>query len=268
VTGPVGAVALSCADLHLHFGGVAALTDINLQVTTGEVVGLIGPNGAGKSSLINVLTGFYVPQQGRVELLGRETTGLKPRRVALMGVSRTFQQAEGLSGMGAADVMLLGRDRFQPPGFVRYAVGWPPTRRAERQARDVVTAIADELGVGDVVRRNTAYESLPYGVRKLVDLGRAVACEPRVLLMDEPAAGLTDEEKSVMTDVIRGLGTSRELTQVLVDHDLGFVSALCPRLIVLDAGRLIAEGATADVLAEPHVIDSYIGRPDDTEVPA
>ena len=255
-------LALQCEAVSLHFGGVSALSDVSFDLSAQEIVGLIGPNGAGKSSLINCLTGFYAPQDGHIRIGGHDIRGLDPRQVSLRGVSRTFQQAESLSGMGAADVMLLGRDRFLPSGFLAYAVGWPPARRREREARSAVVDLASDLGIADVVRANTAYENLPYGVRKLVDLGRALACEPEILLMDEPAAGLTGEEKRVMSEAIAAIRDSRGIAQLLVDHDLSFVSALAHRLVVLDAGRVIASGANDTVLADPRVIDSYIGRPD------
>lgn len=254
--------ALRCEAVSLHFGGVSALSEVSFDLSAGEIVGLIGPNGAGKSSLINCLTGFYAPQDGLVQVGGRDIKGLDPRQVALLGVSRTFQQAESLSGMGAADVMLLGRDRFLQSGFLAYAVGWPPARRREQLARSMVLEIAGELDIADVVRTNTAYENLPYGVRKLVDLGRALACEPEILLMDEPAAGLTSDEKQVMTEAIAGIRDTRGIAQLLVDHDLAFVSALAHRLVVLDAGVVIAKGDNVSVLADPLVIDSYIGRSD------
>lgn len=254
--------ALECEAVSLHFGGVSALSAVSFDLSAHEIVGLIGPNGAGKSSLINCLTGFYVPQEGAIRIGGRDIQGLDPRQVSLLGVSRTFQQAESLSGMGAADVMLLGRDRFLPSGFLAYMVGWPPARRREREARSLVHEVAADLGIAEVVRANTAYENLPYGVRKLVDLGRALACEPEILLMDEPAAGLTSDEKQVMSEAIAGIRDSRGIAQLLVDHDLSFVSALAHRLVVLDAGKVIATGANDVVLADPRVIDSYIGRPD------
>ena len=261
----MSARALECEGVSLHFGGVSALADVSFELSEHEIVGLIGPNGAGKSSLINCLTGFYAPQEGQIRIGGRDIRGLDPRQVSLLGVSRTFQQAESLSGMGAADVMLLGRDRFLSSGFIACVVGWPPARRREREARSLVVELATELGIADVVRANTAYENLPYGVRKLVDLGRALACEPEILLMDEPAAGLTSEEKQVMSAAIGGIRDSRGIAQLLVDHDLGFVSDLAHRLVVLDAGQVIATGDNATVLADPKVIDSYIGRPD-TEI--
>ncbi|MCK5892586.1 ABC transporter ATP-binding protein [Aeromicrobium sp.] len=263
----MNAPVLTCDAVSLHFGGVSALRDVSFALAPGEIVGLIGPNGAGKSSLINCLTGFYVPQEGVVTVADRDISGLDPRQVALLGVSRTFQQAESLSGMGAADVMMLGRDRFLPSGFAAYAFGWPPARKAERAARQVVEGLAADLGIAEVVRRNTAYENLPYGVRKLVDLGRALACEPEILLMDEPAAGLTSDEKAVMSDVIARIRDTMGIAQLLVDHDLAFVSALAQRLVVLDAGAVIATGPNDVVLADPRVIDSYIGRPDTDTTP-
>lgn len=257
-----GAVALSCSHLELRFGGVQALRDVGFNLHEGEVIGLIGPNGAGKSSLINCVTGFYHPQEGEVRIGEHEVIGEAPRTIAKLGVSRTFQQAGRLAGMGALDVMMLGRHRFLPRGFVRFAVAPPALRRAEERSRRHVLDIAESLGILGVALKNTPFEALPYGVRKLVDLGRALACEPLILLMDEPAAGLTDADKETMTEVIRGIQRTRGIAQLLVDHDVDFVAGLAARLVVLDAGTVIAEGPTREVLARPAVIDAYIGRDD------
>jgi branched-chain amino acid transport system ATP-binding protein len=257
--------ALSCEDVSLSFGGVRALTSIDFSLDVGEVVGLIGPNGAGKSSLINCLTGFYRPDAGRIHVGATDVIGMKPRSIALLGVSRTFQQAETLVGIGARDVMMLGRDRFLPPGFIRFAFPIPAVRRAERDSGERVEDIAETLGIVDYVHRNTAFESLPYGVRKLVDLGRALVCEPNVLLMDEPAAGLTDGEKELMLQVIHRIREKHSITQLLVDHDINFVTAAANRLLVLDAGAMIAHGPCDEVLAMQSVVDAYVGRSDDVE---
>ncbi len=262
-TAPGADVALVADQLHLAFGGVTALNEVSFQLAAGEVVGLIGPNGAGKTSLMNCLRGFYKPSRGHMWVHGERVSGRSTNFINGQGVARTFQQADSLAGMGSRDVLLLGRERFMPKGFLRYAFGTPSVRAAERDAEAAALVIAEELGVLEFVAANTPYEGLPYGVRKMIDLGRALACEPRVLLMDEPAAGLSPHEKELMIAAIKRIKADRGLTQLLVDHDVDFVSAVSSRLIVLDAGTLIADGPVADVLADPAVIESYIGRPDD-----
>jgi branched-chain amino acid transport system ATP-binding protein len=260
-------VVLACEDVQLSFGGVKALDKVTFELEAGQVVGLIGPNGAGKTSLLNCLTGFYRPSAGTITVAEVTVNTLSTAAITALGVARTFQQAESLSGMGALDVMLLGRERFLPRGVLRYAFPTPSIRRAEREAKEVVMTIGEELGITEFVARNMPYENLPYGVRKLIDLGRAVACEPTLLVMDEPAAGLSAIEKGRMIEAIRRIQSERGLTQLLVDHDIDFVSAVSSRLVVLDAGTLIANGPVADVLANPAVIDSYIGRADTDDAP-
>jgi branched-chain amino acid transport system ATP-binding protein len=254
--------AFSLRDVTLTFGGVRALDSVSFDLADGDVVGMIGPNGAGKTSLMNCMTGFYRPT-GSIKVLGREVVGRSTLDVTALGVARTFQQAESLSGMGAMDVLLLGRERFMPRGILRYAFGVFGARRSEYEAKEYAMTIAEELGVEGFVGNNTAYENLPYGTRKLIDLGRALACEPRVLLMDEPAAGLSPDEKEVMIAAIRRIEAERGITQLLVDHDIRFVSTVASRLVVLDAGRLIADGSIDAVLADPKVIESYIGMDDE-----
>lgn len=246
-------------DVTLSFGGVLALDEVTFSLQSNEVVGLIGPNGAGKTSLINCLTGYYSPTRGHMRVGGTTIDGYPTPRIAGLGVARTFQQAESLSGVGARDVMLLGRERFMQGGMLSYALGLPSARRAEADALRRITEIAEELQISAVVDANSPFEKLPYGTRKLVDLGRALAGDPTVLLMDEPAAGLSAAEKDRMINVIRDVQGRRKLTQLLVDHDIDFVSELCTRLVVLDAGRVIANGPVAETLALPAVVESYIG---------
>lgn len=260
---PPAGPALSVRGVALGFGGVMALDDVGFDLASGAVTGLIGPNGAGKTSLLNCLTGFYRPTSGVIEVAGQEVQGRSTAAINALGVARTFQQAESLSGMGALEVALLGRERFLPRGIIRYAFAPRSVRRAEAEAVEMVVAIGDELGIRPYLVANTPYEVLPYGVRKLVDLARALACEPTLLLMDEPAAGLSSDEKARMIEVIRGVQDRRGLAQLLVDHDIEFVSAVASRLVVLDAGVLIADGPCDEVLRDPAVIESYIGRADD-----
>jgi branched-chain amino acid transport system ATP-binding protein len=256
--GTVSGPALRLDGLSLAFGGVQALKDVSFDVHDGQTVGLLGPNGAGKTTLVNCLTGIYRPTSGRVELFGEPIIGRKASALVQLGIARTFQQAAGLKQVGAFDVLLLGRQRFMTRGILRYAVGLG--RRAEREARASAMDVARLLGIEAHCRANTPFDGLPYGVRKLVDLGRALACEPRVLLLDEPAGGLSQDEKAQMIDVIAQVQRDSGVTQVLVEHDVEFVRALCRRLVVLDAGQKLAEGDFDEVIARPEVVASYIGE--------
>jgi branched-chain amino acid transport system ATP-binding protein len=252
-----GGAALEVVAVSLRFGGLRALEDVSVTVNRDEVVGLIGPNGAGKTTLLNCVTGFYRPSSGQVRIFGAETTRVSADVIIRRGVARTFQDIGTVSGIGCRDFMLLGRHQQLPPGVLRYLT--PLTRDAERRAAAEVLAMAGSLGIAEYVGTNTVFDRLPYGVRKLVDLGRALTSEPDLLLMDEPGAGLLDSEKATLVEVFRDLCLSRSITVVIVDHDVEFISALCPRLVVLDAGRLIADGPSEQVLHSPEVIRAYLG---------
>jgi branched-chain amino acid transport system ATP-binding protein len=254
--------ALSVDSMVLRFGGLLVLDNVSFDVAPGQNVGLIGPNGAGKTSLINCVTGFYRAESGRVLFEGHAIERMATVNIAALGVARTFQHAEGISGMGARDLLLLGCERELPRGVIRYGFGIG-SRRAEREARARVQKVAEEVGIGDAVRRNTPIESLPYGVRKIIDLGRAMVSDPKLLLLDEPVAGLNSDEKVHMAEAITALGRMRSISQVVVDHDIDFVSAVVQKLVVLDAGRKIAEGPVQQVLEDPAVIEAYIGTRDD-----
>lgn len=248
---------MTVAGLALTFGGLRVLDDVGFTFRRGEIVGLIGPNGAGKTALLNCLTGFYEPQHGSMVFDGHELAGERTGRIAGLGIARTFQQAASMGLVGARDLMLMGRECFMPKGVLRYATPW--ARRYEQEAVERVRQVAFELGILEHVDDNTMLDELPYGVRKLADLGRALVGTPSLLLMDEPLAGLHRAEKDVMATFIRRTKQRGEITQVLVDHDLEFVSEICDRLIVLNAGVKLAEGAVGRVLAMEEVIQSYVG---------
>ncbi|MDQ1397763.1 MAG: branched-chain amino acid transport system ATP-binding protein [Acidimicrobiaceae bacterium] len=252
-----GEPIITVESLALAFGGKQALDNVSFELYPREIVGLIGPNGAGKTALLNCLTGFYVPNSGSIRFGDTDITGQRTGAVARLGISRTFQEAASMGLVGARDLMLLGRERFLPSGVLKYATPW--IRRAEFDALQRVRATAREIGILEHVDANTMLDELPYGVRKLADLGRALVCEPSVLLMDEPLAGLHRDEKTLMAALIRRTQEQGSITQVLVDHDLEFVSAICDRLIVLSAGRKVAEGDVEAVLAMEEVVSSYIG---------
>jgi branched-chain amino acid transport system ATP-binding protein len=254
---------LRIRELKLRFGGLHALNDVSFDLYRNEVVGLIGPNGAGKTALLNCLTGFYAPRSGSITFEGTPLVGRNTVAIAGLGIGRTFQHAASLHQVGARDIMLLGRERFLPRGVLRFAS--PLVRTAEREAVNAVLAIAEELGILEPVRDNLLLDELPYGILKLVDIGRALCAEPTLLLMDEPAAGLNRAEKDRMAAVIAHIGQQRGITQVVVDHDIDWVSAICDRLVVLSAGRKIAEGSITEVLNMPEVIASYIGTGLDEE---
>ena len=257
--------ALRVRDLQLRFGGQQVLDHVSFELPHRSTVGLIGPNGAGKTSVLNSITGFYPVDGGTIEVEGLAVHGAGTARIAASGVARTFQHAETISAMGARDLVLLGLHRSMPAGVLRYALR-RATRRAEHDANERVEQIAAELGITDEVRANTVVGSLPYGTRKLVDLGRALVSRPALLLLDEPGAGLAPSEKSDITEVLRRQMEDRRpeerpLAVVVIDHDIAFVTALCDRLLVLDAGRLLADGPHREVLSDPAVIEAYVGVP-------
>lgn len=248
---------LQVEGLNLSFGGLQVLHDVSFTLQEGEVVGLIGPNGAGKTALLNCLTGFYRPDSGSIRFRGEELVGMRTGAIAAQGISRTFQEAAAMGLVGARDLMLLARERYLPRGVLRYAT--PLVKAAEREAVARVRESAAKVGVLEYVDRNVMLDDLPYGVRKLADLGRALSCDASLLLMDEPAAGLHRAEKEMMAKLIQDMRAEGEVTQLLVDHDLEFVSSLCDRLVVLNAGALIAEGDVETVLSMREVVESYIG---------
>jgi branched-chain amino acid transport system ATP-binding protein len=250
-------IVLDVAGIDLFFGGLRALQGVSFRVARNEVVGLIGPNGAGKTTLLNCITGFYRPTAGEVRIFGERTTNLPTDVIIRRGVGRTFQDVGTVTSIGCRDFMLLGRHQRLPRGVLRYLT--PLASAPERDAAALAVDLASTLGIADYVRANVIVDRLPYGVRKLVDLGRALMSEPELLLMDEPGAGLLDTEKASLVEVIGRLGAARSITIVIVDHDVEFISALCPRLVVLDAGRLIADGPCATVLQSPEVITAYLG---------
>jgi ABC-type branched-subunit amino acid transport system ATPase component len=251
---------LSVDSVSLAFGGLKALDNVSFSIEQGELVGLVGPNGAGKTALLNCITGFYRPDRGEVRFLGRSLVGRPPSRVASYGISRTFQHAAKIQQIGSRDVMLVGGHRSLPSGVLRYLT--PIVRQPEKNALLRATQICDELGIGALIADNTPFELLPYGTRKLVDLGRALMGDPRILIMDEPAAGLNSDEKQLMFDAIMSLGQRRNIGLIVVEHDLAFVSSMSDRLIVLDAGRVVADGTVDVVLQRQDVIECYVGIED------
>ncbi len=250
--------ALELRGVSMNFGGVKALDGLSLTVEPGEIHGLIGPNGSGKSTAFNVITGLYRPAAGDVRLDGRSLVGLRPDQIAARGVGRTFQALRLFVGMTVLENVMLGTHLAPgPPSAADVLLDTPRFRRRERDLAQRCLATLEDLHVADYAEAEAA--SLPYGVQKRIDLARSLVAEPRVLLLDEPAAGLTEAESRQLMDLIRSLHERRRFALLLVEHDMQFVSALCSRIAAIDFGRLLAEGTPAEVRRDARVITAYLG---------
>jgi branched-chain amino acid transport system ATP-binding protein len=250
-------VVLSAQDIQLRFGGVTALDNVDITVRAGELVAVIGPNGAGKTSLMNCLCGFYRPQQGRISFMGEDMTGLPVHEIARKGVARTFQGTHVFGGMTVVDNILVGRHFRMSTNILQAFAYFPWSHREEIRHREVVEDIIELLEIEAI--RGEVVGNLGYGLRKRVDLGRALAMEPRVLLMDEPMAGMNTEEKEDLARFILDVREARHIPVVLVEHDMGVVMDLADRVVVLDFGRKIAEGTPQEIQRNPAVIKAYLG---------
>ncbi len=251
--------------LTLRFGGIVAVNDVSIQVLPGESVALIGPNGAGKTSLFNCLTGLYRPQQGRIHFAGQDISAQEPDHVVKLGLARTFQNIELFGGLSVRENLLLGRTRHVRANLLQAMLGSRAWVRDEVQQIEASERVIDLLELQ--AYRHRAVASLPYGVQKLVELGRALASEPKLLLLDEPCAGLTADEKDELVVRLEELRASLGLTIVLVEHDLRVVGALATRIVVLDQGRKIADGDPAAVRADAKVIAAYLGTEPNAATP-
>ncbi len=249
---------LELKDLTLKFGGITALNRINLKVNTGELVGVIGPNGAGKTSLLNCITGFYKPQKGSLTFNDQDVTGLSAHQLTAIGIGRTFQNIELFSGMSVLSNMLLARNLHCKYGLGVAAFFSRKVRREEVRHRKVLEELIDFLEMQSI--RKELVGSLPYGMRKRVELGRALALEPKLLILDEPLAGMTLEEKEDMVRFLVELNSSWKQTMILVEHDMSIVMGISQRIAVLDFGAKIAEGSPDQVQSHPEVIKAYLGE--------
>jgi branched-chain amino acid transport system ATP-binding protein len=246
---------LAVEGVSLAFAGVQALRDVGFAVARGEICALIGPNGAGKSSLLNVLSGLYRPDRGTITLDGQRRARMRPYQAARLGIARTFQNIGLFKGMTVVENLLAGRSLHMRAGLWAHVVGW--NRREERQHAEAVERIVELLQLG--AQRDLVVGKLPYGVQKRVELGRALAAEPKVLLLDEPMAGMTYDEKRELSAFIVDANERLGATVVLIEHDMGVVMQLSDHVVVLDYGRKIADGTPAVVRADRAVIDAYLG---------
>jgi ABC-type branched-subunit amino acid transport system ATPase component len=249
--------ALVVEGVSVRFGGVAALSEVSLSVAAGSVHALIGPNGAGKSTCLNVLTGVYRSSQGSVRYRGAELTGLRPHRIAHLGVGRTFQNLALSASATVEDNLLLGCHRLTRAGFLSAGLRTRAVRREEAAQRRRVAQVADLLELGHVL--HDAVKTLPYGLRKRVELGRALCGQPSLLLLDEPVAGMTGEESARLAETIARLRSELDLTILLVEHDMAFVMGMADEVTVLDFGRRLVSGSPAQVQRDPQVLRAYLG---------
>jgi branched-chain amino acid transport system ATP-binding protein len=256
---------LSVREVRVSFGGITALDGVSVEVTQGEILGVIGPNGAGKTTLFNVICGFVKPDSGTITWRGSTLSGHRPDRLTKLGIARTLQGVGLFSNLTALENVMVGAQRFRRAGVVSAMLGLPRSDRDDRQLRERAIGALDRLGCGDVAERLPV--TLPYAVQKRVAIARALVSEPELLLMDEPAGGLDSNELSELASLVDSLGSS--IAVMLVDHHMDFVTSVCDRVVVLDFGRVIAEGEPPTVRQDPNVLEAYLGSDADTaEVPA
>ena len=244
-------------DLQLRFGGLKVLNSVSFQVKAGEILAIIGPNGAGKTSLLNCISGFYRPQKGEIVFEGKPVTHLPPYKIAKLGISRTFQNIELYTGLSTLDNLMAARHIHMKRGALSACLFFGPTRREEIEHRKGVEEIIDLLDLEPIRKKLVAL--LPYGQRKRVELGRALASEPRLLLLDEPMTGMNVEEKEDMARFIIDISELKRIPMVLVEHDMDVVMDISDRVVVLDFGDKIAEGLPKEIKNNPQVIRAYLG---------
>jgi branched-chain amino acid transport system ATP-binding protein len=249
---------LTIQSLRLSFGGVIAVKDVDLKVHTGELMAIIGPNGAGKTSLLNCITGFYRAQQGKIIFNGKDITNLHTHQLVGVGIGRTFQNIELFPGMTVLANMTLARHIHCQYSFIRSCIFSGSVKKEEIRHRQILEEIIDFLEMQSIRKKTVG--SLPYGMMKRVELGRALALEPRLLILDEPFAGMNMEEKEDMVRFLLELNQRWGLTMILVEHDMSIVMSIAQRIMVLNFGEKLGEGSAEEISANPDVIKAYLGE--------
>lgn len=253
-------VVLSCNNISRWFGGLHAVKNVSLEIRKGETLGLVGPNGSGKTTTVNAITGFFPPQEGEIFYMGKPIHKLPPHEVAQQGIARTFQNVALFKGMSVLDNILLGRHNFMKPSVLSAMLYWWSAKKEEINNRYKVEEIIDLLQLEDV--RDEMVDVIPLGTQKRVELARALAAEPKFLILDEPMAGMNQEEKEYMVRFILDAKETLGLTILLIEHHMDVVTAICDRLVVLNNGAKIKEGLPLEAISDPDVVAAYIGRVD------
>lgn len=251
---------LRAEGISITFGGLLALNKVDLDIEPGSIQAIIGPNGAGKTTMLNVINGFYKPDTGRIIFEGKELSKkLKPNRIAALGIARTFQNLALFRGMTVMENIMVGRTMKMHSNIFSQAIYWRFSQKEEIEHREVVEQIIDFMQIQSI--RKTPVSMLPYGLQKRVELGRALASEPKLLLLDEPMAGMNLEEKEDIARFILDANEELGYTIALIEHDMGVVMDICDRIMVLDFGNKIAEGEPEEIKKNPDVIKAYLGTP-------
>lgn len=251
-------IQLSVDDVSLNFGGTQALLDLSFDILQGEILAVIGPNGAGKTSLLNCMNNFYQPQRGRILFQGVDLTRLAPHKIAPLGIGRTFQNIALYTGLSTLDNLLAARHIHMRSGLLGCLLYWGSAHPEDIRHREVVEDIIDFLEIEHI--RKAIVGRLPYGLRKRVELGRALALEPKLLLLDEPMTGMNQEEKEDMARFILDIHERKGATILLIEHDMGLVMDIADRVVVLDFGVKIAEGTPEEIRRNQEVINAYLGK--------